>query len=294
MARYTRLMRPSSIAPGFPRRYASRRRPLAACALSLGLLTSCATTPPGSRPPETASRTSGAAYDHGGLVRGPLAGRQIALLFTGGSYGESTGPILDTLHERGIPAAFFLTGEYLADPAHRPLVRRMLAEGHYVGPHSHAHLLYCSWERRSETLVSREEFHRDLERNIADIRARGGLPTGQPVVLVPPYEWYNEDQVRWAREMGVAVVNFTPGSGSNRDYVPESDARFIPSTRLREDILDCERRDPHGLSGFLLLMHLGSQRQDKMHTQLGELLDELSRRGYSFVRVDAWLAAQAE
>ncbi len=255
------------------------------------LLASCATTPRGDTPPATQSQIVGGTYDLGGLVRGPLAGRQIALIFTGGSYGEGTEPILDALGERGISAAFFLTGEFLANPTHQPLIRRMLAEGHYVGPHSHAHLLYCSWERRSESLVSRAEFRRDLERNLADIRALGGLAPGQRVLLVPPYEWYNEDQVRWARELGVAVVNFTPGSGSNRDYIPESEAGFVPSTRLREDILDYERRDPHGLSGFLLLLHLGSQRQDKMHTQLGPLLDALARRGYTFVRVDTWLDA---
>jgi hypothetical protein len=43
------------------------------------------------------------------------------------------------------------------------------------------------------------------------------------------------------------------------------------------------------LSGFLLLLHVGSQRIDKMHTQVGPLLDELTKRGYAFVRVDELL-----
>ncbi len=56
-----------------------------------------------------------------------------------------------------------------------------------------------------------------------------------------------------------------------------------------QNILAYEQKDPHGLNGFLLLLHLGSQRQDKMHVRLDPLLDQLAARGYSFVRVDEML-----
>ena len=45
-------------------------------------------------------------------------------------------PILDTLRERGIDAGFFLTGNFVRNQAFRPAIDRMLAEGHYLGPHS--------------------------------------------------------------------------------------------------------------------------------------------------------------
>jgi hypothetical protein len=38
-----------------------------------------------------------------------------------------------------------------------------------------------------------------------------------------------------------------------------------------------------------LLLHLGSQRQDKMHRLLGPLIEQLKQRGYSFARVDELL-----
>ena len=89
--------------------------------------------------------------------------------------------------------------------------------------------------------------------------------------------------------MGVGLINFTPGSGSNRDYAPEGDRVFVPSQRILDDLLAYEQKDPHGLNGFLLLLHLGSGRRDPFHSQLGKLCDELAKRGYEFARVDELL-----
>lgn len=49
--------------------------------------------------------------------------------------------------------------------------------------------------------------------------------------------------------------------------------------------------EPHGLNGFILLLHLGSGpgRTDNFHPRLGELLDTLAAKGYQFVRVDELL-----
>lgn len=222
-------------------------------------------------------------------MRGDRSRREIALVLTGGAYGEGTGVILDALAARGASAAFFLTGEYLADADQRRYVRRMLGEGHYVGPHSHAHLLYCAWDDRLRSLVTQDAFREDLLRNVVELRALGALPTGERVYFIPPYEWYNDEQAAWARGMEVALINFTPGSGSNRDWIPEGEPGFVSSAEITAGILDFERTAPDGLNGFLLLLHLGSQRQDKMHAQLPALLDELHARGYRFVRVDRML-----
>jgi len=89
--------------------------------------------------------------------------------------------------------------------------------------------------------------------------------------------------------MGVLLFNFTPGSGSNRDWAPEGHKSFAPSQKILDDILAYERKDPHGLSGFILLLHLGSERKDKMFMLLDPLVEALQRRGYAFVRIDEML-----
>jgi peptidoglycan/xylan/chitin deacetylase (PgdA/CDA1 family) len=225
------------------------------------------------------------------VVRGERGTRTLALVFTGGEFGEGTATILDALAARGVPAAFFVTGAYLAQPALRAAVLRMLADGHYVGPHSHGHLLYCPWDDRQRSLVDEPTFRADLQQNLAELRALDALPPGQPVFFVPPYEWFNDEHVAWAAAMGVRMFNFTPGSGSNRDYIPEGERGFVPAARIRDDILAFADREPDGLDGFLLLLHLGADRADAMHDELGALLDALRARGYRFVRVDELLRA---
>ena len=229
-------------------------------------------------------------YVEGGVTRGDTSNKQLALIFTGGDYGEGTGHVLDTLAARKIKASFFFTGDYLRKPEHAEFLKRIVAENHYLGPHSDSHPLYAPWEDRKKTLVTEEFFKKDLQKNIDDLRKLGALgDKDKPIYFIPPYEWYNVDQTRWSRPMGVLLFNFTPGSGSNRDWAPEGHKSFAPSQKILEDVLAYEQKDPHGLNGFLLLLHLGSQRQDKMHVLLGPLIEELKRRGYAFARVDELL-----
>ena len=52
-------------------------------------------------------------FDHGGVIRADTSKKQLALIFTGGDFGEGTGQILDALKSRGIKASFFFTGAFL-------------------------------------------------------------------------------------------------------------------------------------------------------------------------------------
>jgi peptidoglycan/xylan/chitin deacetylase (PgdA/CDA1 family) len=225
----------------------------------------------------------------GGVTRGDLSGKQLALIFTGGDFGEGSGHILDVLKSRQIRAGFFVTGDFIRKADHGEPLRRMIDEGHYLGPHSDSHPLYCPWEDRSKTLVSEEFFKSDLQKNIDDLKKLGALKDSGWVYFIPPYEWYNEDQARWSSQMGVFLFNFTPGSGSNRDWAPEGHKSFAPSQKIMDDILAFEQKDPNGLSGFILLLHLGADRKDKAYLLLEPLIEELRRRGYAFVRIDELL-----
>ncbi len=226
---------------------------------------------------------------YGAIIRGDLNIKKLALVFTGDEYGESTKPILDTLKQRKIKAAFFVTGNFLRQSALRPLLKRAIAEGHYVGPHSDSHPLYASWDERDKSLVTQDFFEKDLQKNIADLRELGSLHGERPIFFIPPYEHFNRDQARWSSKLGVRLFNFTPGSGSNRDYAKEGNSHFVRALKIYDDILAYERKDPHGLNGFVLLLHLGSGRKDPFHAMLGPLCDELSKRGYKFERVDRLL-----
>jgi peptidoglycan/xylan/chitin deacetylase (PgdA/CDA1 family) len=229
-------------------------------------------------------------FDHGGVIRGDTSKKQIALIFTGGDFGEGTSHVLDVLKHQNIRAGIFITGDFLRKPELVPMLKRAITEGHYVGPHSDRHPLYCPWEDRSKTLVTEDQFRADLQKNIEDLRALGALSNrSEPIYFIPPYEWFNDDQVEWTRKMNVLLFNFTPGSGSNRDWAPEGHKSFVPSQQIINDILKYEQKDPKGLNGFMLLLHVGSERKDKTFLLLEPLLIELKKRNYTFARIDEHL-----
>lgn len=244
--------------------------------------------PPAKNPPAGLDRSRLEMFQ-GGITRGDKTRKTIALAFTGHGFAEGGETILRELDRHRAKASFFLTGAFLTNSAFRPLVKRIAADGHYFSVHSDKHLLYCSWEKERKTLVTRAEFRSDLEMNLScygELKARAGR------YFIPPFEHYNQEIVGWAGELGFTVINYTPGTRSNADYTGEADKNFVSSRAIFESILTCEQTDPHGLNGFILLLHIGSGpgRSDKFHARFGELLDYLMDKGYEFVRVDELFA----
>lgn len=232
----------------------------------------------------------------GGIIRGPKHEKQLALVFTGHEYAEGGDVILNELRKHGALGSFFLTGDFLRNPQFAPLVARLSDEGHYVGPHSDKHLLYCSWENPTNTLVSEGQFTVDLVANLRRIPSPVWNIRRPSRYFLPPFEHYNRAIADWTRNLRWNLINHTPGTRSNADYTGEADRNFVSSQIILDSILKREQTDPHGLNGFLLLLHLGSGpgRADKFHTRFGELLDTLAAKGYRFVGVDELLEPKRE
>ena len=232
----------------------------------------------------------------GGIVRGPTGKKQLALVFTGHEYAEGAATILDELARHHAKASFFLTGDFVRRTEFAPLVHRMRVAGHLLGPHSDKHLLYCPWEGPQRTLVTPAQWAADIAANGRCLQLAMGYTNALPVnpsgfISDTSYEHYNLEIAEWARQTGMTLVNYTPGTRSNADYTGEADTNFVSSQRILDSIIARERSDPHGLNGFLLLLHLGAgpQRADKFHTRFGELLDFLTAKSYACVRVDELL-----
>jgi endoglucanase len=232
-------------------------------------------------------------FREGGIIRGPKAEKKIAFEFTGDSFAEGGTTILDELAKHKGKASFFFTGKFIRNPEFKPLIERIIKEGHYIGPHSDAHLLYCPWTGEKKTLVTKDLFREDLEKNVKAIEAFG-IKRSQVQYWVPPYEWYNEEIVSWSKEVGMTLINFTPGTRSAADYTSDDAKNFVSSQAIFESILKKEREDQDGLNGFLLLLHtgVGPNRTDKFHLRFGELFGTLKGKGYHFVRVDELLGKQ--
>ncbi len=226
----------------------------------------------------------------GGIIRGPTSARRLAIVFTGHEFAEGGEVILNELGKHKGKGSFFLTGGFLTNTNFEPLIQRLVKEGHYLGPHSDKHVLYCPWEGPQKTLVTRAGFRADLESNLRKIE-HFGISRRQIRYFLPPYEHYNREIVNWAKELGLTLIDFTPGTRSNADYTGEGDLNFVSSRAIYDSIVAREKRDPHGLNGFILLLHIGSGpgRADKFSARFGALLDYLAGKGYQFVRVDQLL-----
>ena len=182
---------------------------LAAACLSLAWMMFKRRFPDDHASPAPGRATAGCEVTEGAVVRGPKQGRRLALVFTGHEFAEGGQTILDELAKHKARASFFLTGDFLANPEFKPLIRRIVDEGHFLGPHSDKHLLYCTWDKSKKTLVSREAFTADLRDNLEKL-ARFGVH--QPRDFLPPYEHYNHDIAAWTAQLGLQLINFTPGS----------------------------------------------------------------------------------
>jgi peptidoglycan/xylan/chitin deacetylase (PgdA/CDA1 family) len=86
-------------------------------------------------------------------------------------------------------------------------------------------------------------------------------------------------------------VNFTSGTGSNADYTTPAEKNYAPSEALFKRLKDYEAKDPNGLNGFLLLLHIGTapERTDKFYNRLDELIEFLKSKNYELVRVEQLL-----
>jgi peptidoglycan/xylan/chitin deacetylase (PgdA/CDA1 family) len=234
--------------------------------------------------------SSGCQFHDGGIIRGPNSERRVALAFTGHTFAEDGPTILDQLAKHHAQASFFLTGDFLANTNFTSVIGRIVREGHYLGPHSDKHLLYCAWDTPSKTLITRQEFEGDLANNLGKITALG-IRRENIRYFLPAYEHYNEEIAAWARAMNLALVSFTPGTRSNADYTEEADKNFVSSKMIFDTIANKEQTDPVGLNGFILLLHIGAGpgRHDKFAERFGDLLDFLDAHQYKLVRIDTLL-----
>jgi peptidoglycan/xylan/chitin deacetylase (PgdA/CDA1 family) len=192
------------------------------------------------------------------------------------------------LRQRNVKAGFFFTGNFYANDEFEPLIKDLLQDGHYLGAHSDKHLLYCDWSKRDSLLVTRRQFRRDLKRNYKRM-AEFGIDKNEAKVFLPPYEWYNASVVKWTHELGLTLVNFTPGTLSTADYTyPDMGTRYRNSDTIFRSIMDYESNARIGMNGFILLVHIGTdpRRTDKFYDRLDQLLVTLMEKGYSFKRID--------
>lgn len=223
----------------------------------------------------------GVSDNQGALIRMNPEAKKVYLIFSAHEFAEGGPVIASTLKKHQAKASFFFTGTFYQNFTNQEMIRRLIKDGHYLGAHSDAHLLYADWTNRDSTLVSKQLFTDDLKANYQKMSTFGITPE-KAAVYLPPYEWYNAESVDWSHQMGLKVINFTPGISSNADYTTPDMKNYRSSETIINDIKYFEKSDPNGLNGCIMLIHFGTapERTDKFYNRLGDLLKYLKQKGY--------------
>jgi peptidoglycan/xylan/chitin deacetylase (PgdA/CDA1 family) len=227
------------------------------------------------------------------LTRGSLERRQVSLTFDGGSTDNAANEILDILRQHQLQVTIFLTGGFIRK--FPEVTRRIVQDGHEVGNHtwSHPHLTSFATTKRNETLpnVTREFVHDELNRTArlfeevtrAKMAAFWRAPFGE----------HNAEIRQWAAELGYRHIGWTRGrswqeSMDTLDWVSDtSSVAYHTSEEILANLMTMTENENHGINGGIILMHLGSHRQegDHVYKTLPRLISGLRDKNYELVKV---------
>lgn len=230
----------------------------AVCILDLLLFGGLVRAAGGSNEPVHAASEQGDWVREGGdtLDRAKgLEGKCIALTFDDGPDKKYTAKLLDGLKERNVRATFFLMGQSIE--GNEELVKRMEEEGHLIGNHSYSHVQL--------TKAGSDVVCQAVDRTSRMIE---GITGERPQYMRPPYgDWNEELECR----VGMTTVLWSVDS---LDWKLRNTNRIVK--RVLKDAED----------GDIILMH--DIFPASVEAAL-EIVDTLTKRGYTFVTVDELL-----
>lgn len=228
----------------------------------------------------------------------PDAGPYFSLTFD--AHGEIQGALemLALLRERHVRATIFVTGRFAE--RYPDVLRLAVRDGHEIGNHTFSHPHLTTWaENHRHDLrpgVTRAFVQGELRRAAQAITAAIGRPPAP--LWRAPYGEQNAAIRGWAAELGLLHVDWTRAPGESLDsldWVEDPHKRnFLSAEAMARRILGFERRTGVPLAGSIVLMHLGSSREDlPLLEAVPIVLDETDHRGLHPVPVSVLLARSA-
>lgn len=185
--------------------------------------------------------------------------KKLYLTFDEGYENGYTSVILDTLKEKQVTAAFFITGPYAQNQ--QELVRRMIDEGHIVGNHTVNHPNLPKLETAQAMINELTEMN-ELVKTMYDYDMK---------YMRPPEGEYSKRVLAVSRDLGFRTVfwsfaykDWDVNSQSGRDYA------FNQVTQYLHD-------------GAVLLLHAVSSDNAQA---LGDIIDYARAQGYEFASLD--------
>jgi peptidoglycan/xylan/chitin deacetylase (PgdA/CDA1 family) len=198
----------------------------------------------------------------------------VALTFDDGPDAEHTRPILSILEHYGVPATFFLIGEKAEK--HPELVQAIMADGrHLIGSHSWSHPNFHDLPEQDQT--------EEIEKGAA------ALPAGlSPRLFRYPYGNSSCAANDLLHGQGFAIVGWHVDSCDWAfDRTGTVDAKEAVScgvsSQYRGDFVGHVAATVRARRGGIVLLH---EIHEITPARLGEVIEEIRRDGFTFIRLD--------
>ncbi len=195
----------------------------------------------------------------------PTTRRVVALTFDGGGDNTAVSRILSTLRNNGVPATFFVTGDFARDFPND--VRAMAAGGHPVGNHSNTHPYFSQ--------ITDAAIRSEL--SLADSAISGLTGKSTKPLFRFPFGDRTSYDIQVVNNAGYIPIRWTIDTLGWKGVTEGYTAAVV-----RQRVLDGLR------PGAILLMHVGAHPQDRSTPDadaLQRIIDDLRARGYTFATV---------
>ena len=180
--------------------------------------------------------------------------KTICLTFDQGYENGYTAPILDTLKQKGVPAVFFLTYEYVKSEP--DLIKRMADEGHTLGNHSTSHKSFPTLT--ADQVIDDIVFLHDQVKTLTDVDITlFRFPMGE----------FSERDLALIQSYGYKSVFW---SFAYKDWLTDAQPDPAASLQKLKDSLH---------PGAIYLLHSVSSTNAQI---LGEFIDYAKEQGYRF------------
>ncbi len=189
----------------------------------------------------------------------------VAITFDDGPDPKYTPLLLETLHEEGVKATFFVLGNQ-AEKAPQ-ILSWMNKAGHEIGNHGYAH--------PDIKKLKRAEIYQQIKRAEKVIVSATGV---RPICYRPPGGVVTPSVLKATYEAGYELVHWSVDS---KDWKKNRTAEVITGSI----------KDKVG-AGDIVLFHDGGVNQAESVKALVTLLHDLKKEGYRFVTVSELLEAQ--
>ena len=201
-------------------------------------------------------------------------GNRVALTFDDGPHPQNTPKVLDVLKAEGIQATFFINGNRVNDDT-RPILQRIVDEGHILANHSHQHK-NLSQQSLSTVRTQVSRTHEIIEDFATPQYFR--FPYGASTCNTAEVVRDEFDQVITGWNVDSADWCYAGDNG----YCPRSRFRYVPDS-YRNDMVGFTMSQLRSKGGGIVLFH---DIQNYTANTIDEAITRMRADGFTFTNLD--------